>query len=303
MAKKPQNPGKALGGGTSCFQPDGTYTKNGCDALRLAAKKLAAATSKIQSITEDRDAWLKDYPTLKGKEREQRAVQIVDAITGLKQYRAEKLKYGGTLGRIVAGLDAGQFNTEMSPKEIVEQAREGGGREDEDDEDGGEEEGGSDQTTLTFTRNGAASCGAGWQENWKAYPQIFGEREWGVCYAHVSKLHDLKLGTMAVGTPAALARYIRGMFKKLKSTKDRMEILPHAPEWFLDALRELLARHAVCELNGKGEVGAEKAAAEMFEELTAAFDADPDAFLHIAGGKNSLLEMTINRAGKKAAAV
>jgi hypothetical protein len=90
MAKKPQTPGKALGGGKSCFNPDGTYTKNGCDALRLAAKKLAAATSKIQSITEDRDAWLKDYPTLKGKEREQRAVQIVDAITGLKQYLAPR---------------------------------------------------------------------------------------------------------------------------------------------------------------------------------------------------------------------
>lgn len=303
MAKRPQTPGKALGGGTSCFQPDGTYTKNGCDALRLAAKKLAAAISKIAGLTADRNAWRKEFPTLKGEKRKDKAVQIVEAENSLKLYRDERVMYGGTLGRIIAGLDEGRFNVDMKPAEIVDDAREGGGPSSDDEEDDEEEEGGSDQPPLSFTGHGAASCGDGWQENWRAYPQIFGEREWPVVYNHVTKLHDLKLGTLLVGTPAALAKYIAGMFKKLKTTKDRMEILPHAPEWFLDALRELLARHAMCELRGKGEAASEKAAAEMFEDLMVAFDADPDAFLHLAGGKNSLLEMTINRSGKKAAAV
>lgn len=303
MAKKPQTPGKALGGGSACFREDGTFTKNACDALRTAAKKLAATSSKITSTTEDRDAWLKEFPTIKSQtEKKDRAVQIVEAIASLKLLRAEKIKMGGTLGRIVAGIDAGQFNVEMSPKEIIDQAREGGGREDDDEEDGegGEDEKPTDQQNLKFTGHGDASAGHGWHDQWKAYPAVWGEREWPVVNAHISKVHDLKAGTMVVGTPAAFARFLRVSFEKLKTTEDRRGILPAAPEWFWDGIMELVARHAACELYGRGEASSEKVAAEMLEDLQKAADKDVDAWLHLVGGKGSLLNHTINNTAKAA---
>jgi len=61
-----------------------------------------------------------------------------------------------------------------------------------------------------------------------------------------------------------------------------------------------MAEHLQLTLSGRGTVQAEQAAAEMLQALTSAADKDVDAWLVVAGGKDSTLNKAILRDGRRA---
>lgn len=299
MAKKPPKPtqpaaGEALNGGRTSFNEDGTFPKAVCDALRLATKNYNATISKIERATADRDALMQEVVELEGgtKERRESCEEIVDNILKLKSLRADRIRYGSVFAKLIEKADKGEVDVTLTAKQIVNNL------DDADDEGEGDDDDG--QMPLKLTGHGKVFADDGWDKQHDAYPQVWGNREWPTVYAHVQKLHDLKLGNMMVGTPAAFAKFIAGSFMNLKRSEDRRNILPGAPDWFWVGVFQLVSGHATCELAGAGDEARETQAANMLTHLTNAADTDPDAWLAICGGKDSAANKAINQVAKKA---
>lgn len=301
MAKKPPKPnkpptGQALNGGQTSFNEDGTFPKAVCDALRLATKNYNATISKIERATADRDALMQEVVELDAgtKERRESCEEIVDNILKLKSLRADRIRYGSVFAKLIEKADKGEVDVTLTAKQIVNDLN------DADDEGDDESDDVPGQMPLKLTGHGSVFADDSWAKQHEAYPQVWGGREWPVVYAHVQKIHDLKLGNMMVGHPAAFAKYIAGSFKKLTNSSDRKNILPGAPDWFWEGVFQLVAAHARCELAGAGEEARESQAAVMLGDLQVAADHDPDAWLDLVGGKDSPINRAINQTARQA---
>jgi len=295
MAKKPPKPSKpaeALNGGRTSFNEDGTFPPVVCMALRLATKNYNATISKIERTTADRDALLLEVQELDAgtKNRQESCEEIVDSMLKLKGLRADRIRYGSVFAKLIEKADKGEVDVALSAKEIINNL--------DGEDEGGDEDSEPERKPLKFTGHGKAMADAGWRDQWEAYPAVFEGREWPVVHAHIQKIHELRLGNMMVGHPAAFPRWLLGSFKKAATTEDRKNLLPGAPDWFWDGIRQLVAAHATCELAGQGVPEREQQSASMLADLAACADHDVDAWLAVCGGKDSPLNRAINTSAK-----
>lgn len=291
MAKQPT---KALNGGNSAFQQDGSWVLEVCQALRQTRKDYESAQSKLVQATEDRDAWTKelaemgDEPT---KAQMQRCAELVKTEQKIKELRDRIKSLAGSYGKIIKKADEGGFEAGMTAKQLSKAALE---EEDEDDDGGQMKLGGG----KAGGGKGGAQVGpdADWFDQFNMDPRTFRDMEWPMVKEHFDKLRGLQLGRgVKVDNPAALAGYMLKQFNFLKDTGDRKNIMPKLPGWFLEGLMVLMAQH-VAGIHNQGDEGREVLSATMIGQLTDAAQIDVDAWLAICGGKDSELNKAILKA-------
>jgi hypothetical protein len=276
MAKKE----KALAGGNAAFGSDGAWTPNICKAIRMATSKYAAIVAKIANRQDDKNSGLKEIKNAKkgSPEYAKRSEQIVGSILELEQLRSQRTLVGGLTPQIVERADKGDFDANMTPQEIYDAVVEDAETEpdsDEGDDDGGQMKLGPQMILprLRFTFYV------------KHLPDAFGEHGIPAIDTQLDKYKKLDEHSCS---PLGFATYLNSAFRdKKRTTKDRTEAF-FGPEWFKDGIRACLTAAATASLC-KGDNEGEQEAARIVELLTQCAELDIEAWIAIAGGKDSPL--------------
>lgn len=268
---------KALAGGAAAFGTFGEWTPNVCGAIRMATEKYAATVSKIRNIEDDQKAGLKEMDKLKkgSDESLKRGEQIARGLIQLKLLRAERTRIGSLVPLIVTRADKGDFDGTMTPQAIFDAVVEAND-EDDTEEDAGEVRGQMKLAPQTITPHLRFTFYV------KHLPDAFGEHGLPQIDAQLDKYDKL------AGSPLGFVTYLNSVFRdKKRTTKGRTEAF-FGPEWFRDGIRACLVAAATAALC-KGDNEGEQEAARIVELLTQCAELDIDAWLAIAGGKDSPL--------------
>lgn len=284
---------KALRGGASSFNEDGSWPKPVCDAIRHIKSQSDRVSLKLENATTRRNA-LKKEIVEKGEKHAQHAdlcVDLVKQLTTIDKCRAELAAFVGSYANMVQLADEGELDLEADPKILAKQAIEYRKDDDEDDEE--DDDAKSGQLKLTQTHQ------PGPNESFETHamqtPGAFGGRDFDTIKPHLQHLNSVTAetkGTQAWITPLRLARWIEKQFAHHKTTENRREIFPKMPEWFRDSILGIVARCATGEIN-KGHEGEEVDAGTILNALTNAAAKDVEAWLHLVGGKTADINKTI----------
>lgn len=276
---------KALNNGNASFNLDGSWKLPVVQALRQAKTDYTKSQSKLVSLIEDRDAWIKELADM-GEEPTTaqllRSAELVRTEQKIKEIRDRIKMLAGSFCKIITKADEGVFDAESTAKSILRAALE----DDEDEDDV--------QLKLHAPKAGEeVGPDAEWYSQYKMNPAAFGDREWAMVKSHTDKLYAMKFGKMdKVSSPLKLAEYINRQFAFLKQTGDRKGILPKVPDWFMTGVMTLLAEHARGE-HGQGEEGRETDSGVLLDHLGDCAQIDVEAWLAICGGKDSPLNVAI----------
>lgn len=285
---------KALRGGSSSFDEKGAFAANVCAALREINRQHNEVTSKIVTVTQERDAWIKEFQEEKRNTDHQKDLGFkhTKAILELKKLRDQQRVLGHAYGKIIAKADANEIDPTMSVKAIIDDTTS------EDDGDDDSEEDRSPQMRLVGTHNVKAT--SGWRDQYKACPEAFGGREWPLVHDQISKLMSVSKeiwGRAAILNPLELALGIVTAFQKCGNTENRKGIFPSMQPWAIAGVADLMSRHAGMELGIKGDVEAEMQAGRIAAALRDAADHDPDAFVHLFGKDSGVNRLVAANAG------
>lgn len=268
MAKKDT---KALQGGKSCFNQDGSPVAAVWKALTKVTDECDANTSKLDNRTKDRNAIEKQLAEMDegSPDFEHKTSELYLATKEIKLLRDLRDQFPSRFTRIIRLTNENHFGPAMSAKEIIESA-----------DEAGEGEGEEDPEQLKLAP--AASVRPdGLFTDWATLmPEAFGDREPGVLKPHLEKLY-----TPDRCSPLKLMRWLAEQFKIHKTSKDRQELLP-GPAWFNAGLMACVARASTGE-TCKGDAHGESAAADVLRFMAACAATDIDAWLNLTGGKDS----------------
>ncbi len=154
----------------------------------------------------------------------------------------------------------------------------------------------SSQMTLADLKGDGTLPGPGssWKKIHAARPDLFGGREWSAVHKFTAKLEDLRAGAIPCDNPLVLANYLVQKFNEPDlTTKDRESVLPAAPAWFHQALRAVMAEAADGKLGSPDSEEHATDAESMLNRFERCADADPDAWLAIAGGADGAMNKLI----------
>jgi hypothetical protein len=154
----------------------------------------------------------------------------------------------------------------------------------------------SGQMTLADLKGNGTLPGPGssWKKIHAARPDLFGGREWSAVHKFTAKLEDLRAGAIPCDNPLVLANYLVQKFNEPDlTTKDRESVLPAAPAWFHQALRAVMAEAAEGNLGSPDSEEHATDAESMLNRFERCADADPDAWLAIAGGADGAMNKLI----------
>ena len=272
--------GPALKGGVSSFNADGSWPKAVCDAIRMVKGDSDKNTVKLTNAEKTRNALKKDLLEMAENHAEyaEKCVRFVKQLRIIEKCREDRDNYVAAYSNVIELADSNELDPEMDAKALVKRAIEMQAEEDEEDEDG-------HQGKLPI----GTPCGpsADWKSQFEAMPGSFGDREWGIVKGHIDKLPE-----KAAESPLRLARWLAAGFSEVKETANRRELLKLTPAWLIDGVRSILARQAAGEISTRDGTDVTDSA-DMLIAFRRCAQVDVDAWLHIAGGKESALNKVV----------
>jgi hypothetical protein len=282
---------KALRGGRSSFNEDGSPCLAVWKALCKIKEDSERVTTQLQNRLQDRKALDEELNDMsEGDEGyDEKAAEHFKITKKITQLRAQRDQFVARYSRIIDLTNENKIGVDDTPKQIFTMADEESEEEDNEDDAPG-------QLKLAAQTPGASDV----FELHAMHTDAFGSREFAQVKTHLSKLNATTAdigGTQASISPLRLAAWIQKQFAKLKTTEDRREIFPKWPDWFHDGLMNTLARCA-SGAEAKGNQQAVIDSGAMLMALTDAAKRDVEAWLHLVGGKDTKLNHAIIAASK-----
>lgn len=298
-------PARALNGGESCFNADGSPVVAVWKAMCKIKDDSDSVVSKLENRTKDRGALEKELEDLDEGDDEytDKVLELYKTTREIKRLREQRDQFISRYGKIIELTNANKFTPAMTPKEMYEVIDEEEAATAAAAEEAKVKQEEKDSGQLQIPRN-AVVIGTGharpseeWKRQYNAAPEAFGGKAWGDVNAQVvGKLrsHVLPSGSTWPSSPLLLSAYIAGYFEAHTKTEDRKYCMPIAEGWFIDGLRDILARQVRGELIVKGVEEDELDVGRILINLQKAADTDVEAWLQVCGGRDSALNKAIN---------
>lgn len=284
--------GKALRGGISSFNADGSPCLAVWKALTKIKDDSDRVTSQLENRIKDRKAIEEELDEMSEGDNgfDEKAAEHYKVSKKISGLRAQRDQFIARYGRIIELTIANKIGVDATPKEIFSMT------------DAEEEEEEDDDAPGQLKLSGAHQPGA--NESFETHamqtPGAFGGRDFETIKPHLHHLNGVTAetkGTQASTTPLRLARWIEKQFSHHKTTENRREIFPKMPEWFRDAILGIVARCATGEIN-KGNELEEVDAGTILLALQNAATKDVEAWLHLVGGKTAEINKTVLNSAK-----